>query len=130
MKYDNQADPNVPLPKGRRHIIIEVTCREETIGDNIRRGEIVAGLKDRKMVTKSGVRITENNAYFWHPLSVCCSSGTVTIDGETKDVQDLTLDEFSELPGSANTAWVHELTEANPDLFQGEPVDQKKSMNT
>jgi hypothetical protein len=130
VRYDNQPDPNKPLKPGRRHIVVDLTCHEETIGANIRRGEIVSELKKRDMVTPKGTIITENAAYFWHPLSVCCSTGTITIDGQTTKVEALTLDDYIELPGAINAAWTKELEEANPDLFNYDVAEGKKNTLT
>jgi hypothetical protein len=142
MHFDNQPDPEKPLPKGKRRVIIALTCHEETIGDNIRRGEITAKIPEPAAEPAPDQVLDQapkpapkplsgtSAAYFWHPVAVCCSEGTVTIDGTSHDVREMSLAEFVSLPGAAFDLWVKELVETNPALFDKEPVTEKKSMKS
>jgi hypothetical protein len=142
--FNNHPDKDKPLPKEKRHVIAQLSCHEETIGDNIRRGEIVAALPPKNVpeltrdtpdrqdapAAPQPLVTGDSTRYFWHPIAVCCTEGFISIDGVRKDVREFTLNEFVSLPGALFSLWSKELVETNPELFTKEAVTEKKSTNS
>lgn len=99
----------------------------ETTRDSLKRSRVMASLNESKIDPED-----EHAAYFWHPIAISCSTGTLKIiesDGtqSNMNVRDLSLEQFLNMPAELWNLWVPLLMESNPHLFSFNEVDSKKN---
>lgn len=95
--------------------------------DSLIRSRIMAEI-DKEYLEKNPDE--QGSAYFWHPIAISCSAGTITYkeaEPRTINVRGLTLPAFGDLPAVLWDKWLGELLETNQHLFNPEPIDSKKN---
>ena len=103
-------------------IKVRLTIRHATVKDVMQRG-ILAG---RAMDTEYRSEAERAVAVMVYPRCLACTEGIIENNGQVKDVQSLTPEEFCALPYEIGEAWFAAVIEKNPG-WALQPLEEKDS---
>lgn len=98
---------------------VKITVQEANTLMGMRRGQLAAMARD------------ESDPLLWYareymyPACLACSSGEISIDGETVPVSDLTFEQYMSLPDSITDAWLERVYGENPHWLPKIPADNQ-----
>ena len=91
-------------------ITIHLTVRHATVADVMRRGILAGRAQDTEYRSEAEQAV----AVMVYPRCLGCTEGVIETNGEVKDIQSLSPEEFCALPYEIGGAWFAAVIEENP----------------
>lgn len=102
-----------------KRVTAKIVVQEANTLMGMRRGQLAAAARD------------ESDPLLWYareymyPACLACSSGEISIDGETVPLSDLTFEQYMALPDSITDAWLGMVYGENPHWLPTIPADKQ-----